>query len=163
MTDIISEGLRPQNLKGLIDSVVSIDQYKPKISTEAEVVVVAFSVVNERATSDLNNFIQTGAIEHLDVEPSPGPDDTGAYRVFVEFKRDKDLFKKIKALLDDITKITSDEGDWEFTAYKINEPRKFDEERFKRDIKTTPEEYNSKFHPSDAEKIKERMEFLVKY
>lgn len=159
----INEGLAFEEMKGLVDDVVSIDQYQPKIDDDEETVVVAFAVKYIKPAEDLNDFIQSSAIEHLDSEVSAGPDADGSYKVFVEFRRDKELFSKIEMLLRDITNITSKEGSWEFTAYKLDDPRPFDEERFRRDVTMTPEEYKMKHNPSDADIVKERIEFLVKY
>lgn len=163
MTDTITEGLRNGDMKGMIDNVISIDQFRPKIDDDADVVVVAFSTINAMAAKDLNDFIQSGAIPQLDVEPSPGPDEHGSYKVFVEFQRDDQLFKKIDALLKDVNRVTSSVGEWEFVALNLDEPRPFDEARFKRDVTMSPEDYKQKHEPTDETKIKERMEFLVKY
>jgi hypothetical protein len=159
----VNEGLAFEEMQGLVDSVVSIDQYKPKVGDEADTVVVALTVQYEKPASDLSNFIETGVSEHLDVETSPAPNDNGEYKVFVEFSRNEKLFDNISVMLNSINNITSDKGDWEYTAYKLDEPRTFDKERFARDIMMTPEMYRAKFHPTDAQKIKERMDFLIKY
>src|SRR6056300_1036210 len=98
-------------MQGLVDSVVSIDQYKPKVGDEADTVVVALTVQYEKPASDLSNFIETSVIEHLDVDTSPAPNEDGVYKVFVEFNRDKKLYNKIREMLDNVTKITSDKGD----------------------------------------------------
>lgn len=159
----ITEGLAFEEMQGLVSNVISIDQYKPKIGENADTVVVAFTVQYEKPASDLSNFIETSHNELLDVEASPAPNKEGEYLVFVEFTREADLFEKIDAVLKDIITITSDKGDWQYTAYKLPEPRAFDKERFMRDVITSPEEYRTKFEPTPEQEVKERMEFLVKY
>lgn len=163
MTTQISEGLHFEEMQGLVDSVVSIDQYKPKIGDNADTVVVALTVQYEKPANDLSNFIETGISEHLDVESSPAPNSDGVYKVFVEFERSPKLYKKIREMLDGINKITSDKGNWEFTAYKLDEPRTLDEERFNRDVITDPDTYRAKFERTADQEIKERIEFLLKY
>lgn len=163
MTTQISEGLHFEEMQGLVDSVVSIDQYKPKIGDNADTVVVALTVQYEKPANDLSNFIETGISEHLDVESSPAPNSDGVYKVFVEFERSPKLYKKIREMLDGINKITSDKGNWEFTAYKLNDPRTLDEERFHRDVITDPDTYRAKFERTADQEIKERIEFLLKY
>lgn len=158
-----NEGLAFEEMQGLVNSVVSIDQYKPKVGEDADTVVVALTVQYEKPAADLSNFIETGISEHLDVEASPAPNDNGEYKVFVEFSRNEKLFDNISVMLNNINRITSDKGDWQFTAYKLDDPRTFDKERFARDIVTDPELYRAKFQPTEAQKVKERMEFLVKY
>ena len=163
MTTQISEGLHFEEMQGLVDSVVSIDQYKPKIGDNADTVVVALTVQYEKPASDLSNFIETGISEHLDVESSPAPNSDGVYKVFVEFERSPKLYKKIREMLEGINKITSDKGNWEFTAYKLDDPRTLDEERFNRDVITDPDLYRAKFERTADQEIKERIEFLLKY
>ena len=162
-TTKISEGLHYEEMQGLVDSVISIDQYKPKIGEDADTVVVALTVQYEKPANDLSNFIETSITEHLDVETSPAPNEDGVYKVFVEFTRDKNLYGKIKSMLDNVNRITSDKGNWEFTSYKLEEPRAFDKERFNRDVITDPEMYKNKFERTADQEIKERIEFLLKY
>jgi len=159
----ISEGLEYGEMQGLVSSVVSIDQYQPKIGADAETVVVALSVTYEKPAHDLSNFIETSPVDHLDVEVSPAPNEQGVYKVFVEFSRDRDLFKNIKSLLDHINKITSEEENWKFTAYKLDEPRPFDQERFNRDVISDPAAYRSKFEKTSEQAVRERIEFLLNY
>ncbi len=159
----IFEGLTHEEMQGLVNSVVSIDQYKPKIGENADTVVVAFTVQYEKPAKDLSNFIETGVNEHLDVEASPAPNQDGEYKVFVEFQRNKDLYEKISGMLSHINKITSDAGEWQYTGYKLDDPRTLDEERFTRDIITDPEMYRQKFEKTAGQEIAERMDFLVKY
>ncbi len=159
----IFEGLTHEEMQGLVNNVVSIDQYKPKIGDNADTVVVALAVQYEKPAKDLSNFIETGAHEHLDVEASPAPNVDSEYKVFVEFQRTKDLYKKIAEMLTDIDKITSNAGEWQYTGYKLDDPRTFDQERFARDIITDPEMYRQKFEKTAGQEIAERMDFLVKY
>tara|TARA_B100000902_G_scaffold372608_1_gene399759 strand:+ start:2733 stop:3221 length:489 start_codon:yes stop_codon:yes gene_type:complete len=159
----MNEGLNFEEMQGLVDSTVSIDQYKPKVGEDADTVVVALTVQYEKPASDLSNFIETGISEHLDVEASPAPNENGEYKVFVEFARNEKLYDNISIMLNNINNITSDKGDWKFKAYKLDEPRTFDKERFARDVMLTPETYRARFAPSEAQKIKERIDFLIKY
>ncbi len=159
----MNEGLAFEEMQGLVDSTISIDQYKPKVGEDADTVVVALTVQYEKPANDLSNFIETGISEHLDVESAPAPNSDGEYKVFVEFARNEKLYDNISVMLNNINNITSDKGDWQFTAYKLDEPRTFDKERFVRDIMSSPEAYKSRFQPTEAQKIKERMDFLVKY
>ena len=159
----IFEGLTHEEMQGLVNSVISIDQYKPKIGENSDTVVVALTVQYEKPAKDLSNFIETGVNEHLDVEASPAPNEDGEYKVFVEFDRNEKLFQNIEGMLSHVTKITSDSGDWEYTGYKLDEPRSFDQERFSRDIITDPQVYREKFEPTAGQEIAERMDFLVNY
>jgi hypothetical protein len=142
----ISEGLEFEDLKGLVKNTIMIDQHKPKIGDDEDTVVVAFDVTYEDPAKDLSNFIETGALEHLDVEVSGAPDQDGTWKVFVEFLRDNDLFEKIQAMLNSVDQITSREGDgWSYTAYGVDGEQKFNAKNFRRDIIDSRYEYRKKF------------------
>jgi hypothetical protein len=161
----IFEGLEQEDLKGLVFDIISIDQYKPKIGSDAEAVVVAFTVKYEEPANDLANFIQTSYIELLDVEASTVPNEEGFYKVFVEFDRTPNLYKKISQLLHDINKITgTDGGEWKYVAYKMITPRVFTKENLEKNVIFTSQEYDSKYKKKTAEdSVRERIEFLLKY
>jgi hypothetical protein len=160
----ITEGLVNDEMKGLVLSIISIDQFEPKVGSEEETVVVAFSVNNnEQAAKDLSNFLETGTVELLDVDVSPAPDEKSHYKVFVEFSRNDELYEKTAAMLADVDKLIGRTTDWQYTAYKLPEPRKFDQERFERDVTTSPEEYTAKYKKTEADEIAERMKFMIGY
>jgi hypothetical protein len=142
----ITEGLEFEDLKGLIDNNIMIDLHKPKIGDDEDTVVVAFDVTYEMPARDLSQFIETGALEHLDVEVSSAPDQDGTWKVFVEFMRDYDLFEKIDAMLNSIEQVTSQDGDpWMYVAYGVKKPVKFNEKNFKRDVISSRYEYRKKY------------------
>lgn len=161
----IFEGLEEEELKGLVFDIVSIDQYKPKIGTDAETVVIAFTVKYEEPATDLANFIQTSYIELLDVEASTVPNEEGYYKVFVEIDRTPNLYKKIYQLLCDINNITGTKGGkWKYVAYKMSSPRVFTKENLEKDVIFTSQEYDAHYKKKTAEdSVRERIEFLLKY
>lgn len=161
----ISEGLSNGNLNGLIDTTISIDQYKPKIGTDADTVVVALTTKYDKPADDLSNFISTSAIEHLDVESSSVPNQDGSYKVFVEFARTPNVYNKIISLLDDINNITEYKtNDWKFVTYKVDEEIELNESNLEKYIISTAEEYDEKYRKKDEKaSIKERMDFLINY
>ena len=139
----ITEGLEFEDLRGLIDSEISVDQYKPKVGEEADTVVVAFFVTYEEPAKDLSNFIETSNVEHLDVEVSTSPDESGRYMVFVEFSRDYKLFDKLESLLHDINQITSkDRNEWEMVPIR-NKGKSvvFSRESFEKHVVTSAPKY----------------------
>ena len=149
----LSEGLQYEELRGLISSKLSIDQYKPKIGGENETCVVAFTVTYEEPAQDLSNYIETGDLDHLDIEPSSSPEPDGSYRVFVEFQRDLKLFEKINLMLENINQIVGLEKNWRYIAWrKKDEVRQFTEENFKEDIILSASEYKRKYMPDNEQK-----------
>ena len=128
----ISEGLAFEDLKGLINDNIMIDLHKPKIGSVEDTVVVAFDVTYEDPAKDLSQFIETGALEHLDVEVSGSPDADGTWKVFVEFMRDHELFEKIEEMLGSVDQITSGGVDnttkWTYRAFNVKDPVEFNAE-----------------------------------
>lgn len=142
----ISEGLKFEDLKGLVDSMIVIDLYKPKIGDVEDTVVVAFNVTYEDPAKDLADFIETSTVEHLDVEVAGAPDANGVWKVFVEFQRDHNLFEKIQEMLNNVDQITSrDEGQWMYRAFRVKKEVEFNEQNFRRDIVDSRYEYRKKF------------------
>jgi len=148
----IYEGLSYGDLKGLISNNITIDLHKPKIGDEEDTVVVAFDVTYDAPAKDLNNFIETGALEHLDVDTSGAPDQDGNWKVFVEFQRDHKLYDKISAMLHSIDQITStDEMKWTYRAFNVKDDMEFNEENFRRDIVDSRYEYRKKYFTKNQE------------
>jgi len=142
----ISEGVSFEDLKGLVSSNIMIDLHKPKIGSEEDTVVVAFDVTYEDPAKDLANFIETGSVEHLDVEVAGAPDEDGSWKVFVEFQRDTELFEKIQDMLNSVDQITSrDDGEWTYRAFNVKKEVKFDRENFRRDITDSRYEYRKQY------------------
>lgn len=142
----ISEGLKFEDLKGLVDGMIVIDLYKPKIGDVEDTVVVAFNVTYEEPAKDLADFIETSTVEHLDVEVSSAPDANGVWKVFVEFQRDHNLFEKIQEMLNNVDQITSrDNGTWTYRAFRVKKEVEFNEKNFKRDVIDSRYEYRKKF------------------
>lgn len=155
----ISEGLEFEDLKGLVSNSIMIDQHKPKIGDVEDTVVVAFSVTYEDPARDLSAFIETGSLEHLDVEVAGSPDQEGRWFVFVEFQRDHDLFEKISNMLNSVDQITSREGDgWFYTAYKVDGEIAFNEKNFRRDIIDSRYEYRKKYIRGEVEEKPDDLE-----
>jgi hypothetical protein len=166
MTSNINEGLINGDLRGLVDSILMIDQYKPKIGEDGDTVTVAFTVRYDEPAKDLSNFIQTSDIDHLDVDASESMDENGNYQVFVEFERNRGLYNGIRLLLDMIDKVTSEKGDWKFTALSTDEDLEFNKENFNSYVILSPQEYNDRYKTNQQtaeQEIKERMKFMVNY
>lgn len=165
-TTKISEGLEFEDMRGLVSNQIDIDRHKPKIGTEEDIVVVAFTVTYDEPARELSNFIETGDFEHLDVEASSVPNQDGTYNVFIEFQRDHDLFEKLQTMLNDIDQITSrDEGSWEYTAFRAGkEAVEFNEKNFRRDIVDSSSEYRRKYvDNTEVEESINRLRNLIKY
>ena len=128
----------------LINAVVSIDQYKPKIGEASETVVMAFEVDVQQAAGDLSNLIETDVVESLDVDVSQGPNNRGKHMVFVEFTRDSSLHENIKNILKVVANVTTI-TEWKFEYYKGEEVKDLNEENLKDSVIDNPQEYVLKY------------------
>jgi hypothetical protein len=100
----IEEGLRPNDLRGMVRASVSVDQYESKIDETAT--VVAFMVSDINAANDLNRFIQKSYVKILDTEVSAAPNQEGYYLVFVELPTNDELANNVRDLCQDISALT---------------------------------------------------------
>lgn len=163
MTMVFNEGLEKNEMNGLIDNIISIDQYKPKIGNDSETVVIAFTLKYEKPAEDLVDFVNTSHIEQLDVEASSVPNEDGNFKVFVEFERDKKLINKILELVHHIQKLDNNIS-WKYHYFKSESDKDLTKENLQNDIITDQKTYDKLYkNKSEEEQIKERIEFLVKY
>jgi hypothetical protein len=112
----IKEGVEYGDLETLVDSTVSVAEFKPKTGTEEDVIVVGFYVKDEAPAMDLAKFIERGVTPILDTEVSPNPNDIGMYIVFVEVENE-DLMKTTLNLINDIRGLVKVK-EWEIKFYK---------------------------------------------
>ena len=131
-------------MTNLVNAVVSIDQYKPKIGEASETVVMAFEVDVQQAASDLSNLIETDVVESLDVDISQGPNTRGKHMVFVEFTRNSSLYENIRDILKVVSNVTT-LTEWKFEYYKGEEAKDLNEENLKDSVIDNPQEYVLKY------------------
>jgi len=166
MESVVREGLEVQALRDLIDTVIAIDTFQPKLGTEEDTIVTTFKVFNyEPPAQDLAHFIEQGQYDILDTEVSPGSDEDGNYLVFVEIKRDKNYFKKMDKILTDVKNITNID-EWKFSAFKHSLPKDWNRDNVHANVTLNKEKYKAIFmNPTEptVESIKKRIKFLVNY
>jgi hypothetical protein len=112
----IKEGVEYGDLETLVDSIVSVGEFKPKTGTEEDVIVVGFYVKDEAPAMDLAKFIERGVTPMLDTEVSPNPNDVGMYIVFVEVENE-DLMTTTLSLINDIHGLVKNDT-WSLKFYK---------------------------------------------
>jgi hypothetical protein len=132
-------------MENLVTPTISIDMYKPKIGEVNETVVVAFEVAREHPAKDLSNLIETGIVETLDVDISTGPNEKNKYLVFVEFKRDGDLTKKIMEIIKTASNVTGIK-EWKYNYYTGADTLELTEDNLNNTIITDSNEYVLKFN-----------------
>ena len=112
----IKEGVEYGDLETLVDSTVSVGEFKPKTGTEEDVIVIALYVKDEAPAMDLAKFIERGVTSILDTEVSPNPNDVGMYVVFVEVENE-DLMNVTMSLINDIHGLVKND-EWQIKFYK---------------------------------------------
>ncbi len=127
-------------MENLVEPLISIDQYKPKIGEANETVVVAFEVKFEQPAKDLSNLIETDVTEHLDVDISEGPNGKGNTMVFVEFVRDGKLYEKIMNIMKIASQVTGI-TEWKYNYYKGNNQLDLNEENLSNTVITDQSKY----------------------
>lgn len=113
----IFENLRKNDLDNLIKDVFEIDSYKSKIGNDYDITVLSFTLKNEDAAKDLENFIEMGYSFIIDADVSEGETDDGVYKVFVEIERNRHIADQIYELLQGIEKLANDTS-FRFRYYK---------------------------------------------
>ena len=112
----IKEGVEYGDLETLVDSTVSVAEFKPKTGTEEDVIVIGFYVKDEAPAMDLAKFIERGVTPILDTEVSPNPNDVGMYIVFVEVENEN-LMNTSLNLINDIHGLVKVK-EWSIKFYK---------------------------------------------
>ena len=131
-------------MENLVNPIISIDQYKPKIGESSETVVVAFEVFNERGANDLSNLIETDITESLDVDTSQGPNNNGNYLVFVAFTRDENLHKNIKEIMKCVSNVTQI-TEWQYEYYKGDTTQDLNEDNLSNTVLDNQQQYVLKY------------------
>ena len=169
MQSKVNESIQHNDLRDLINPVISIDQYKSKIGADTNVIVIGIKIKSDEPSKDLSQFLETGNTDALDVDIGPGPDADGFYTVFVEFNRNSKVFANIDRLVGDLMQVDNDLTQVSFTSYKNDMPVDWSKENCEEHIITSSYDYGMKYPQSLKEskradmKIRERINFLINY
>ena len=136
----LNEGLRPLDLKEMVQSTFEVDTFRSKMGEDQDVCVVSFKVKDRSPAKDLMEFIEKGYDFVLDADVSSGEDNRGEYSVFVELSRTRQLAEQIKELTYGIRKLTGIEN-FKFKYHKENSVQEATEENLKSHIPESSESY----------------------
>lgn len=118
MLNKIVEGLRPNDLKYLVSSYISIDQYTSKLDDDN--ITIAFFCNEMEVAEDLRDFIEKNFyIEIRDVEISDSLTEDNKYILFVELERNINFPKILMNLIDSINNVVGNEK-WVFKTFNMN-------------------------------------------
>lgn len=144
-TSNLTEGLETGDLSRLVDTRVTIDEYKSKIGRDEDIVVLAFKIQGKNPALDLVNFIEKSYDWILDADASSGELNDGNYLVFVECDRDESLPDNLVTMFNDLEKLTGNPTDtWILSYHKPHGVAKVDGDQISNLIPLTPEAYLNK-------------------
>lgn len=137
-----NEGLERGDLARLVDSRITIDEYKSKIGDDEEIIVITFTVDGKNPAQDLVSFLEKSYDWIIDADSSSGELDTGEYLVFIEADRSPSVIENIIIMLEDLTNLTEiTKQDWKIVYAKPHAIGTADEESLANIIPTTVSEY----------------------
>ena len=151
----LSEGLEQGDLDRLVHNKLHVDEFKSKMGSDADIIVLSFKVDGKEPARDLMNFIERGYDWILDADISSGELEDGQYLVFAELERDPASAKYIYQLMSDIMNLTdTDLSDWKFQYRKNSREHDITSDNIADTIPMTPESYRSKFGDKELDAMK---------
>ena len=151
----LSEGLEQGDLDRLVHNKLHVDEFKSKMGSDADIIVLSFKVDGKEPARDLMNFIERGYDWILDADISSGELEDGQYLVFAELERDTAAAKHIYQLMSDIMNLTdTDLSDWKFQYRKNSREHDITSDNIADIIPMTPESYRSKFGDKELDAMK---------
>ena len=140
----LKEGLEQGDLERLVSPKISIDEYKSKMGSDEEIVVISFTLQGKEPALDLVNFIEKSYEWVADADVSSGEVFDGSYIVFVEIERTPDIAEQIMELLEDLERLTEHEiKDWTIDYSKTKQTIEPNVESLKSAIPGTPHDYRT--------------------
>lgn len=148
MRKIINEGLDYQDMKGQIEPMITVDEYKAKMGKDSDIVTVTFIVNSKLAAQDLVSWLEIGYDWVLDASVSEGEIEPGKYLVFVEMNRRTSVPERIVDMLGDLETLT----DIPVTDYKVT----VDDETYDAEVDTLKQVISLSPHQYRLEDEKEK-------
>jgi hypothetical protein len=131
------------DLKNTVLKKVSVDEFEPKTGESAEVIVIAFSVLEKEVGEDLYSFINSGVRSVRDVEVSPNPDLDGYYIVFVEIDRTEYALDDLRELISDIENLTG-KLNWQIRTHLTDRYWPLNSDEVSEFLITNPKNYQTR-------------------
>ena len=146
-------GLLKNDLKHMVDHIFEIDAYKSKMGDDRDIVTLSFSVKDNSAAEDLEQFIEKGYSFVLDADKTPGEQRDGTYKVFVEMERSHRSYDEIMEIIDGVGKL-ADVENFKFRYYKDFTSRPLTRENLGEFMPTDPAVYDQKVNESNLSNYK---------
>lgn len=153
----VLEGLEAGDLARLINTRVTIDEYKSKIGNDDEIVVVTLQVKGKEPALDIVSFIEKSYDWVLDADASSGEMDNGDYLVFVEIDREESVPEHLVTMFEDLKNLTEIEPhEWKFYSFKTKKISDLSLEKLTAAIPLTRQAYQEleRSQKQDIDKLK---------
>ena len=153
----LTEGLEAGDLARLINTRVTIDEYKSKIGSDDEIVVVTIQVKGKEPALDLVSFIEKSYDWVLDADASSGEMDNGDYLVFIEIDREQSVPENLVTMFGDLENLTEVEPhEWKFYSFKTKKISDLSLEKLTAAIPLTRQAYQEleRRQKQDIDKLK---------
>jgi hypothetical protein len=145
-------GLRTNDLIDLVEPVFEIDSYQSKMGTDANIMVISFTVLEKGAADDLVKFVESGYQFVLDADATTGEQSDGFYRVYVEIEREETAPEQIVELIDGVSKLCGQ--DFQYRYYKSFDVNEVNVKKMSKTIPLTTEDYEKTVTESNMNNFK---------
>lgn len=135
--------LKEGDLKNTILKNISIDEFEPKTGEAQDVMVVGLYLNETAPAKDLYHFINNSIIEIRDVEVSPNPNPDNYYMVFMEIDRKEDCIESVRALIEEVERLTGG-LDWQVSTTLSEDKIGLKDDNLMQYIQCDPENYLTK-------------------
>lgn len=151
------KNLRAGTLQYLVDPIVDIDMFTPKIQQDSIVVVVRISDSYD-AGYDFSNFVEKLPFGILDTEVQEIPNTDGYYEVFLEMERNEEFPQNLMRVLADASSLCAEpdsEYVWRGNIYghETGEPINLDVDVLTKMVRLVPEQQIREFFEYSLDKV----------
>jgi hypothetical protein len=144
----LTEGIEHNDLKRLINPILSIDRFRSKMGEDKDIIVLCFTVLGKEPATDLVNFIEKSYDWVLDADLSSSSEEqSGNYTVFVELAREHKASYIIFDLINDLLNLTGQSLDeWTFTYYKSKKQHPITKKELAKVVITDSDQYEQQIN-----------------
>lgn len=157
MRDLL-EGLKYLEMKGMVNPVITIDEYAASMGTDDDIITVTFKVKSQLVAQDLEGWFEKGYKSVLDAAVSEGEVSDNIYLVFVEFERRYAFPEQLAEIVSELETLTGIKlGMWKC---EVNgKTFDFSIDSIEQNVILVPKDYREKFNmnhtPSDIQQMKD--------
>jgi len=142
----LNEGLEKNDLMRLVRPELHIDEYKSKMGTDEDVIVISFKVTGREPALDLVNFFEKGYSWIIDADLSSGELEDGDFIVFIECDREPEVAENLIQLVEDLTNLTNQKFDeWQIQVRSNPNLMNLDVENIRNNVPLTSEDYKRRY------------------